>query len=578
MLRPLGSRLGVLGRFWGIGGRSFSADPPPVAPGKSILGDRESPTLTDTFGRHHTYLRISLTERCNLRCQYCMPEEGVQLTAGGELLTNAEMFKLAELFVREGVRKIRLTGGEPTVRKDIVEIVGTLKSIPQLESVSITTNALVLTRILVPLQRAGLDALNISLDTLVPKKFEKITRRRGFERVIAGIDLAIQLGYRPKVNCVVMNGLNEEEIVDFVEFTRDRNVDIRFIEYMPFSGNKWETEKMVSFRDMLSLIRAKYPDFHALPNGPNDTSKAFKVPSFAGQVGFITSMTEHFCGSCNRLRITADGNLKVCLFGNTEVSLRDALRGGCSEGDLVALISAAVNRKKKQHADPAKAVPGVSLRDMTGDLLAAQRPAGRSLVRCMSTGSLSHVTPEGKAKMVDVSGKSVSRREARARAVVSVGPTISHLIRSNEIRKGDVLSVSKIAAILASKRTSEIIPLCHNIPLSLVDVTTKLNTRTHEVIVEALVRCDGKTGVEMEALTAVTVASLTIYDMCKAVSHDIVIRDVMLVAKSGGKSDYKRQAIEKADDSEDGNLKEITLKYNRDPHDEKDERFYPTPI
>ncbi|XP_059614068.1 molybdenum cofactor biosynthesis protein 1 isoform X2 [Phlebotomus argentipes] len=350
MLRPLGSRLGVLGRFWGIGGRSFSADPPPVAPGKSILGDRESPTLTDTFGRHHTYLRISLTERCNLRCQYCMPEEGVQLTAGGELLTNAEMFKLAELFVREGVRKIRLTGGEPTVRKDIVEIVGTLKSIPQLESVSITTNALVLTRILVPLQRAGLDALNISLDTLVPKKFEKITRRRGFERVIAGIDLAIQLGYRPKVNCVVMNGLNEEEIVDFVEFTRDRNVDIRFIEYMPFSGNKWETEKMVSFRDMLSLIRAKYPDFHALPNGPNDTSKAFKVPSFAGQVGFITSMTEHFCGSCNRLRITADGNLKVCLFGNTEVSLRDALRGGCSEGDLVALISAAVNRKKKQHA------------------------------------------------------------------------------------------------------------------------------------------------------------------------------------------------------------------------------------
>lgn len=208
---------------------------------------------------------------------------------------------------------------------------------------------------------------------------------------------------------------------------------------------------------------------------------------------------------------------------------------------------------------------------MTRDLLAAQGSTMRFHgVRYMSTGSLSHVTPEGKAKMVDVSGKSVTQREARARAVVVVGPQIAHLIRSNEIRKGDVLSVSKIAAILASKRTSEIIPLCHNIPLSLVDVTTKLNTHTHEVIVEALVRCDGKTGVEMEALTAVTVAALTIYDMCKAVSHDIVIRDVMLVAKSGGKSDYVRE------EPQQEHLKSITLTYK--PVDDKDERFYPTPI
>lgn len=224
-------------------------------------------------------------------------------------------------------------------------------------------------------------------------------------------------------------------------------------------------------------------------------------------------------------------------------------------------------------------VRNVSLGHMTRDLLAAKVSSafagGR--VRFMSTGSLSHVTPEGKAKMVDVSGKSVTQREARARAVVCVGPKISQLIRSNEIRKGDVLSVSKIAAILASKRTSEIIPLCHNIPLSLVDVTTKLNTQTHEVIVEALVRCDGKTGVEMEALTAVTVASLTIYDMCKAVSHDIVIKDVMLVAKSGGKTDYSRNSTDKPDEKE-GDLKKITLKYNRDPLEDKDERFYPTPI
>ncbi|XP_055686742.1 molybdenum cofactor biosynthesis protein 1 isoform X1 [Lutzomyia longipalpis] len=568
MFRPLGSRLGAVG-YIQRSCRSLFVGAPPVASEQTV---REVPTLTDTFGRNHTYLRISLTERCNLRCQYCMPEEGVQLTRREELLSTEEMFKLAELFVREGVRKIRLTGGEPTVRKDIVDIVGGLKKIPQLESVSITTNALILTRILVPLQRAGLDGLNISLDSLIPGKFERITRRKGFERVIAGIDLAIQLGYRPKVNCVVMKGLNEEEIVDFVAFTQDRNVDVRFIEYMPFTGNKWETDKMVSFRDMMTRIKEKFPDFHALPNGPNDTSKAFKVPTFAGQVGFITSMTEHFCGTCNRLRITADGNLKVCLFGNTEISLRDALRGGCSESDLIAMISAAVNRKKKQHADFPMAPRGAPQLDgMVRDLLAVQRVNVHGL-RFMSTGSLSHVTPEGKAKMVDVSGKNVSQREARARAVVAVGPQIAHLIRSNEIRKGDVLSVSKIAAILASKRTSEIIPLCHNIPLSLVDVTTKLNTQTNEVIVESLVRCDGKTGVEMEALTAVTVAALTIYDMCKAVSHDIVIRDVMLVAKSGGKSDFARREEPKEE------LKTITLKYNRSPAEEKDERFYPTPI
>lgn len=227
---------------------------------------------------------------------------------------------------------------------------GKLKDIPKLENVGITTNGLILTRLLVNMQRAGLDSLNISLDTLKPKRFEEITRRTGWERVIAGIDLAIQLGYKPKINCVLMRNFNEDEICDFVEFTRDRNVDIRFIEYMPFSGNRWQTDKLLSYEDTLKIIRQKWPEFEALENGPNDTSKAYKVPGYMGQIGFITSMTEHFCGSCNRLRITADGNLKVCLFGNKEISLRDALRSNCSEDDLTALIASAVARKKKQHA------------------------------------------------------------------------------------------------------------------------------------------------------------------------------------------------------------------------------------
>ncbi|KAL5292448.1 MOCS1 family protein [Megaselia abdita] len=309
-----------------------------------------APALTDTFGRHHSYLRISLTEKCNLRCTYCMPAEGVKLQPKDNMLTNEEIFYLAKIFVKNGVRKIRLTGGEPTVRRDIVEIVENLSKIPDLENVGITTNGLVLTRMLVPLQRAGLDAINISLDTLKSSKYEQITRRKGWERVIAGIDLAIQLGYKPKVNCVLMKNFNDDEICDFVEFTRDREVDVRFIEYMPFSGNKWHTDKLVSFKSALDVIKEKYPDFQALPNGPNDTSKAFGVPNFKGQIGFITSMTEHFCGSCNRLRLTADGNLKVCLFGNTEISLRDAIRANSSDDDMEALISAAVKRKKKQHA------------------------------------------------------------------------------------------------------------------------------------------------------------------------------------------------------------------------------------
>nr|XP_029732302.1 molybdenum cofactor biosynthesis protein 1-like isoform X2 [Aedes albopictus] len=309
-----------------------------------------SSPLTDKFGRFHSYLRISLTERCNLRCKYCMPAEGVQLSPKDKLLTADEVLRLASLFVQEGVRKIRLTGGEPTVRKDLTEIIERLKRIPLLESVGITTNGLMLTRQLVGLQRAGLDALNISLDTLKAARYEQISRRKGWERVIAGIDLAIQLGYKPKVNCVLMKGFNDDEICDFVAMTEERHVDVRFIEYMPFSGNRWDTSTMVSFRDARGAIRERYPDFEALENGPNDTSKAYRVPGFRGQIGFITSMTEHFCGSCNRLRITADGNLKVCLFGNTEVSLRDALRAGCSEDDLRCLISAAVKRKKKQHA------------------------------------------------------------------------------------------------------------------------------------------------------------------------------------------------------------------------------------
>jgi len=309
--------------------------------------------LTDLQGREHDYLRISISERCNLRCQYCMPEEGITLTPNSHLLSSDEIIKIARIFVSEGVKKIRLTGGEPLVRGDVVDIVRRLKLLPGLETVAMTTNGVTLSRKLAALKDAGLDALNISLDTLVPEKFEFVSRRpkAGHLKVLNSIEKSIEMDFKPvKVNCVVMRGLNDDEILDFVGLTQDKNIDVRFIEYMPFDGNKWNTKKMVPFSEMLEIIRTRYPDFKRINDAPNDTSKGFKVDGFQGQVGFITSMTENFCGSCNRLRMTADGNLKVCLFGNTEVSLRDALRQGTHDDELKHLIEAAVKRKKPRHA------------------------------------------------------------------------------------------------------------------------------------------------------------------------------------------------------------------------------------
>jgi cyclic pyranopterin phosphate synthase len=280
-----------------------------------------------------------------------MPEEGVELTPSSDLLTSSEMIRLAELFAQEGVSKVRLTGGEPLVRKDILSIVSGLASVPGIDVVAMTTNGITLSRKLADLKQSGLTHLNVSLDTLVAKKFAFITRRNGWDKVMRGIEEAISLGFSPlKINVVVMKGLNDDEILDFVEFTKEKSVDVRFIEYMPFDGNKWNFSKFVSYAEMKTMILEKYPDLLKLEDHQNDTSKAYRVPGYRGQLGFITSMSQNFCGSCNRVRLTADGNLKVCLFGPTEVSLRDALRGGCSDEELIHVIGAAVGRKKKQHA------------------------------------------------------------------------------------------------------------------------------------------------------------------------------------------------------------------------------------
>eukprot|EP00934_Nitzschia_sp_Nitz4_P006336 Nitzschia sp. Nitz4//scaffold28_size193895//188004//189317//NITZ4_001694-RA/size193895-processed-gene-0.241-mRNA-1//1//CDS//3329546069//6326//frame0 len=303
--------------------------------------------LQDRFGRQHSYLRISLTEKCNLRCLYCMPEDGVPTQPASHLLSNDEIIQLASWFVANGVDKVRLTGGEPLLRKDLVELVSRLNALG-LKQIGITTNGVTLSKHLPALVEAGLTHVNISLDSLQPGKFARLTRRPPayFDRVMQSIeDCARLLPHQTKINCVVLPD-NVNELQEFCELTRQFPMDVRFIEYMPFNDNQWQTGGFVSYQQMQDQVQG----LERLVDGPNDTTKWWGLEEkdnskSMGRIGFITSMSEHFCGTCNRLRITADGQLKVCLFGKTEVSLRDILRRGEKEETLQKIIHMAVQRK-----------------------------------------------------------------------------------------------------------------------------------------------------------------------------------------------------------------------------------------
>ncbi|KAH3667256.1 hypothetical protein OGAPHI_002905 [Ogataea philodendri] len=280
-----------------------------------------------------------------------MPEEGVDLSPPEHLLTTDEIVRLARIFAQQGVRKIRLTGGEPTVRKDIVPLVQRLNQIKGIEEICITSNGLALHRKLPDLFKNGLTSLNLSLDTLINGKFILITRRNGLKAVMKSLNAALELNVpNVKVNVVVLKNMNEDEILNFVELTKNSKIEVRFIEYMPFDGNKWSTNKLVTYEDILSNIKVQYPEIEQLPNKHGDTAKVYQIPNFKGKIGFITSMTDDFCSTCTRLRITSDGNLKVCLFDNTETSLRDLIRAGYDDKEILKRIGYAVKQKKEKHA------------------------------------------------------------------------------------------------------------------------------------------------------------------------------------------------------------------------------------
>ncbi len=298
--------------------------------------------ISDSFHRIHDYLRISLTDNCNLRCFYCMPEEDYEFTPASRLMQVHEIEALASTFVDLGVNKIRLTGGEPLVRKDAKEIILALSKLPV--KLTLTTNATRLHEFADTLEEANVKSLNISLDTLQPDKFNLITRRNQYQLVYDNIHMMINRGFHVKVNMVVMKDLNENEINDFVEWTKLVPVHVRFIEFMPFSGNRWTSNKVFTMQQMLDIIKDKY-EIVRLKDEKHDTAKGYQVPGHKGTFAFISTMSSNFCGDCNRMRLTADGKLKNCLFSKEETDLLSAFRNG---QNVIPLIHQSIRSKAKE--------------------------------------------------------------------------------------------------------------------------------------------------------------------------------------------------------------------------------------
>ncbi|OXA80357.1 cyclic pyranopterin monophosphate synthase subunit MoaA [Flavobacterium aquidurense] len=303
--------------------------------------------LTDDFGRKHNYLRISLLEKCNLRCTYCMPADGIALSPKASLMTAEEIFALAQIFVENGVDKIRLTGGEPLLRKDFPEIISKLSTLKT--SLSITTNGILIDRHIDALKEANIKKINLSLDTLVSSKFHTITLRNQFEKVIDNLHLLLNNDFHVKVNVVLMKGFNENEITDFVQLTQFLPISVRFIEFMPFAGNEWDRSKMVSQNEILSEVNTIFSseEIQKLEDEKNFTARTYKIKGFQGDFGIISSITNPFCDGCNRIRLTANGKIKNCLFSNSETDLLTAFRNGESITDL---ISESIKNKKKVRA------------------------------------------------------------------------------------------------------------------------------------------------------------------------------------------------------------------------------------
>jgi GTP 3',8-cyclase len=308
--------------------------------------------LLDTFGRVHNNLRISVTDRCNIRCFYCMPATDVVFMNRRLLLTFEEIERFVRIVAPLGVNKLRLTGGEPLVRHDLPVLVKMLAGVPGIEDIGITTNGILLAEQAQALWDAGLRRINVSLDALSSEKFEEITRRPGYEKVLEGIKAAQDVGFHPvKVNAVSIRGMTESEIVPFGRFARESGVEIRFIEYMPLDAdNAWEREKVLFASEIVeTLSRELMPLVPVGHQNPHAPATEFEFEDGIGRIGFIPSVSQPFCAQCNRFRITADGKLRNCLFSLEETDIRALLRGGASDEDVIAAVRACVAAKWAGH-------------------------------------------------------------------------------------------------------------------------------------------------------------------------------------------------------------------------------------
>lgn len=309
--------------------------------------------LRDSHNRRINYLRVSITDRCNLRCHYCMPQEGVSQFSHSEILRYEEILRLAVLAVSKGITKIRVTGGEPLVRKDAVKLIHHLSQIKGVQDLSLTTNAILLEEFAPALFQAGLKRVNVSMDSLSPEKYREITRGGDLSRVWAGIHAARRAGIFPiKINVVAITGLNDGEILDFARLTMQDPFQVRFIEFMPVGvSSEWSPERYLSSQEIKRRIESVYP-LIPLDGGINDhggPARLYKFPGASGEIGFISPISDHFCNSCNRLRVTPDGKLKTCLFSEEEMDLKQLLRSGCSDAELERKLDEAISTKPLRH-------------------------------------------------------------------------------------------------------------------------------------------------------------------------------------------------------------------------------------
>jgi cyclic pyranopterin phosphate synthase len=321
--------------------------------------------LIDAFGRVADDLRISVTDRCNLRCTYCMPAEGMQWLPRAQILSYEEIDRLVGVFMSLGVHTVRLTGGEPLARRDLPVLVEMLaaRGVPDL---SVTTNGVLLSEQAGPLVRAGLQRVNVSVDSLLRHRFAEMTRRDALDQVMEGLRAAETAGLRPiKLNCVVVRGTNDDEVVDFARFSRETGYEVRFIEFMPLDAEEtWTRDAVVPSREVLERIDVTYP-IEPIEHGPEPATMWRFRDGASGAIGVIASVTEPFCSSCNRIRITADGQFRTCLFAMEETDLRALLREGASDGEIADAVRAAVAGKWAGHkindADFARPTRSMSL-------------------------------------------------------------------------------------------------------------------------------------------------------------------------------------------------------------------------